>query len=490
MDAQFSPVAPEAVGAASRAVQDFFAAVKGLPLHSVLMMRHGRLFAEAYAHGYHADTQHRMYSISKSFVSLAVGRLILDGKLRLSDRIADFFPDRIPPSADSLVLETTIEDLLRMAPPFTDEMYDSLKADPIDTFFAMRAVYPAGTLFSYNSASPALLTAIVERVTGKAMFEFLHESVLKPIGFSSAACCIKMPGGQDWGASGVLCTPRELARVGLLLLGGGEMNGARLLPKTYVQAACSPQINTDITETGTILNGGYGYLIWCGSGAMFAFSGLGGQLLACWPALDLLLVTTADTQALRGGSEIILRAFQNTICKSIDTPPAPARETPPLHRLETPLPSVNQRALPDEILGHTVQMSENPMGLRQMRFERDGSSLLWLYENNSGRHTLRFGIGHYVEQAFPETQEYGMRLNEPIGRGYRCQAGCVFTGNDLLLARVYITDLNVGTLKIAFSFKGNRLAVRMNAYAEFFLEAYRGSCWGEWKEETHSGSEK
>ena len=83
--------------------------------HSFLMMRHGKVFAEGYWKPFHEQWLHRMYSVSKTFVSAAIGMLADEGKIRLSDRIADHFPDQMEDGIHPLIAEMTIEDMLKMS---------------------------------------------------------------------------------------------------------------------------------------------------------------------------------------------------------------------------------------------------------------------------------------------------------------------------------------------------------------------------------------
>ena len=191
----FSSVSPESQGVPAAAVAAFLEGLKelALPMHSVLLVRRGALLAEYYAEPYPADVPHRIYSASKSFVALAVGLLVGEGKLSVRDRLAVYFPEKVPLDADALALETTVEDLLRMAPPFSDESYDSLKGDVVESFFRAETTHPAGTIFCYNAASPAVLTALVEKLAGEPMLSYMWPRLLKPLGFSPRTWCVKMP---------------------------------------------------------------------------------------------------------------------------------------------------------------------------------------------------------------------------------------------------------------------------------------------------------
>ena len=94
----FPTATPEEVGIDSQWLMNFCKRLEEqqLPLHSALIMRHGKVCMETYYKPYTRDTLHRMFSVTKSFVSLGIGLLEAEGKLSLDDKIVDFFPEKLP----------------------------------------------------------------------------------------------------------------------------------------------------------------------------------------------------------------------------------------------------------------------------------------------------------------------------------------------------------------------------------------------------------
>ena len=469
---------PESQGVPSGAISAFLreAEALSLPLHSVLLLRHGQLIAERYAPPYDAHTPHRIYSASKSFVALAIGLLVGEGRLAVTDRLADHFPESVSPATDPPLLETTVEDLLRMAPPFGDERYDSLQGPVVDAFFQTKTTHPAGAIFCYNAASPAVLTALVEKLSGRSLMDYLWLRLLEPMGFSPETWCVKMPQGLCWGASGIMCTPRDLAKIGVLLLNEGQWAGRQLLPRDYVRAACGRQLDSDAENSGTESCFGYGYLIWRTRHNGFAFCGLGSQYLVCLPEEELVLVTTGDTQAIRGGGDALLNCFWRTVYAALQPGGVAPAETAPLpSALTLPLPFSDGHSAPSpHIWDRTFVMAENPMNIAWMRFQQEGADILWHYENPTGVHQLRLGLGAYRQQDFPEQGYYTHTVCRPGHRSQRCMAGAVWSALNTLTARIYLTDINIGTAKLTFSFHKHQLSVWMQSYGEFILTEYRG----------------
>ena len=227
----FPAATPEQVGVSSLWIEKFLDRLeqRGIMMHSVMMLRHGLVFAEGYYAPFRQQDKHRMYSISKSFVATAIGMLVDEGRLQLSDKVVSFFPDKVPADAHPYILDMTVRDLLRMATPYSRVTYEGDTEDWTKTFFTSKPDHPPGTVFNYDTSGSHVLTAIVETVAGMPLLDYLRDKGLGALGFSSDAWCVKAPEGTSWGGSGVICTTRDVALLGLLYRNGGILDGKRLL---------------------------------------------------------------------------------------------------------------------------------------------------------------------------------------------------------------------------------------------------------------------
>src|SRR5690625_1688228 len=115
----FSPASPESLGISSASILNFIKRIEreNLNLHGFLLVRKGQIAAEGYWAPYSRESMHRMYSVSKTFVSLAVGLMVDEGKIKLEDRVVAFFQDEVPQNVHPYLAETTVRDLLMMASP-------------------------------------------------------------------------------------------------------------------------------------------------------------------------------------------------------------------------------------------------------------------------------------------------------------------------------------------------------------------------------------
>ena len=144
---------PEEVGVSSDWVADYVRTLNARRkmCHSFIMMRHGKIFAEGYWKPFAQDKMHRMYSISKSFVSCAIGMLVDEGKIRLDDKIIDYFPDKLPEKVHPYVAEMTIRDMLMMATCHNSTSYRRLTMEWLSSFFNpyKEPDHRPGTVFNY-----------------------------------------------------------------------------------------------------------------------------------------------------------------------------------------------------------------------------------------------------------------------------------------------------------------------------------------------------
>jgi CubicO group peptidase (beta-lactamase class C family) len=292
---------PESLGIPSRAILNFLRRIDSerICMHGFLLVRRNQIVAEGYWAPWSADRKHRMYSVSKSFVALAVGMIVDEGRLTLDDRVAEYFLDKLPEKLHPWLSASTVRDLLMMSTAHSTTSYTRKDSDWVWTFFNRTPSHPPGTLFSYDTAATVVLTATVERLAGMPFLDYMRPRFLDRIGFSADAWCVRTPEGVSWGGSGVICTLRDLARVALSCMNGGMWGEERVLPERYVRAAIAKQIDNTIRG-----GGGYGYQIWRDNENGFSFRGMGSQYAICFPDREFMFTCIADTQGALSGSPI------------------------------------------------------------------------------------------------------------------------------------------------------------------------------------------
>src|SRR6187399_929945 len=183
---------PETEGVSSKGIIEFLDALSTTKheMHSIMILRHGKVIAEGWWNPYRPDLKHTLYSLSKSFTSTAVGFAVAEKKLSVNDKVISFFPGKLPKTITPLLSDFKIKDLLSMS--VGQDPYPTgpvvVTDDWIKSFFATPVLNKPGAVFLYNSAATYMLSAIVQKVTGEKIIDYLTPRLFKPLGIV----------GMDW----------------------------------------------------------------------------------------------------------------------------------------------------------------------------------------------------------------------------------------------------------------------------------------------------
>lgn len=296
-------------------------AASGANIHAVLVVHHGKLVFERYLQGsdqvptsffgsrlenvvFDVDTRHAMKSVTKSVASLAVGIAIDRGLIHDVDQpILSFFPelaDLRTPDTDGLLLRHALGMTLGLewieSTPATgdlanDEARMYFSGDPCRYVLTRRTIAPPGRQFFYSTGALALVSAIVHRVTGRPLDEFARASLLEPLGVSGEEWS-RMGRDSDAGG-GLRMRPRDMAKIGQLVLTGGRWDGRQIVSKGWIDASTASLIKATDDQD-------YGYLWWSGHATAHRRTvrwigalGRGGQSIRIVPELDLVVAVTA-----------------------------------------------------------------------------------------------------------------------------------------------------------------------------------------------------
>lgn len=292
--------APEPQGVDPRAVLATLEAIAAIPeIHSIMVVRHGHVVAEGWAHPFAADRRQTVYSLSKTFTATAVGFAAAEGLLRLEDAVVDLLPDKAPAQPDERLARMTVRHLLTMSTGHDPEptVIDT-PGDWVATFLATPLVHEPGERFVYNTPATHVLSAIVQRLSGQRLLDYLTPRLLEPLGIEGAWWEVS-PQGVDLGGTGLSITTEDAAKLGLLYLQDGMWQGRRILPEGWVAQASAPQVST-AHWGGTDWQQGYGFQMWRSQHG-FRADGAFGQFSLVLPDEDAVVAITGgfrDTGAV------------------------------------------------------------------------------------------------------------------------------------------------------------------------------------------------
>ena len=486
----FDKVVPEKVGVSTSWLNDFLDRIEeaNVFMHSCLMMKDGQTIMEAYWDPVEQDELHRLYSATKSFVSIAIGLLSDKGLLSLDDKIVKFFPDLVSPEkTHPYVYDATIKDLLTMSTPFSVSTYDDpdhSSKEWLASYFCTPADHPSGAIYNYDSCGTYVLGSIVKRITGKHFYEYLREEILDEMGFDKESRCILGPDLESWSGSGILLSLRDFAKFGFMLLNKGKWNGKQMVSEEYVAQATTKQVDNNQRGFFNPWTCGYGYKFWITKGGAFRMDGAGSQLALCIPEKNFLFVCNADTQG-SSGNETIFAALWDTILNKIGSE-VPVENGATYEAFLARCESLKLLSMKGDVTTKTAEainhkvytMNENPMHITEMSLHFDGDKGYLEYCNARGRKQIHFGMGEGFTTTFPETHFHGEVLGEPIGREFRTVNSAAWVEESKLQIRCNIIDVYVGNLTMTVSFKGDEIAVYMHKNAQFFLKDYHGYAGG------------
>lgn len=297
----FTAASPESEGVRSSALSEMLSAIRreNKDIHSMLLWRHGKLLFEHYFAPYTAATAHSMYSCSKTFTSMLIGIAQSKGLLSLQDKVLSYFEDVPVDNPNDNLRAMTIEHLLMMGSGHGQDTFGYMMAaedgDWARVFLNRPVDYAPGTHFVYNTGATYMLSAILTRVTGKTALELANEWIFNEIGIRGAAwdAC---PKGISIGGSGLHITPRDMLRMGVLLLSHGRWNNKQVIPADYVNAAQIKKIdNRNPSDPNQNPNwaAGYCYQMWRCAFPAFRADGMGGQYIVMLPQYDMVAVFTS-----------------------------------------------------------------------------------------------------------------------------------------------------------------------------------------------------
>ncbi len=471
--------APESQGVPTQALLKFLQELREnrLPVHSFMFLRHGKVVAEGYCPPFDAHRKHRMYSCSKSFTSVAIGMLITEGRLKLTDSVASIFPEYLPENPDEYTMTATIRDLLVMATHNEGNAYNFDTTNWTRDFFNYKKPkHMPGTVFHYDTAATTTLCAVVEKLTGMKMLEYMRP-VLDELGISKDIWCVQTPEGRSWTGSGVLCTTRDFARFGQFCLNRGEWNGKQLVDREYMMEATTRQIDCDVADRSPTVEG-YGYQFWMLRKGGFACCGMGGQFAFMHPDTDSVLITTGDNQGIGGADELIRQSYYRLLDELAEAElpaasPEKAAELELALQLYLPIPRGEKSSpVAEKVSGVTYQLEENDWGWKWMRLEFEQDKAVLHYEKRDGVHQLDLHIGHYGQTFFPDLYA-GTRIGQ-LDKHYECVTNLAWERENSLIGRLYSVDDFLGNIYLQFTFVGDHLTAFFTKAAEDFFGDYRG----------------
>ncbi len=466
----FERTKPEETGIASECILRMINRLhdKQIPMHSLLLMHHDKLIFEGYYAPCHKDTLHRMFSISKSFTSIAVGLLVDEGKIALEDPIIQYFPEKLPDTVHPWIAQTTIKDMLMMRTCHASTTYKlDMFSDWVESYFTTPPTHQPGTLFHYDTSAAHTLCALVEKLTGRSMLDYLKEK-LQVLGLSEESYMIKDPFGVSMGGSGLVAFPMDMMKFAYFIAHRGLVLGEQLLSPSYIDMAVSALTETRMTAPLPSEAQGYGFQFWRNQKNGYTCYGMGGQLIIFLPEHHLICVTTADTQSIQGGNQQIYDALYEELLPYVQQDALEYDKTAEQYLANAyealamkPLISAFEPKDVDNYLDKVYEVSSKDADFQNVsvHFETDSSKLEFTYKHTL--YTVSFGMGTMRTGLFPIYNLW-----------YAASGAWLFDGT--LLIKAHIIDAYVGCVQFQLSFGKEELTIFMSKKEESLFQEFQG----------------
>lgn len=456
---------PETEGVDSDGISQFYEAVaqSKMELHSFMLIRHGKVVAENWWNPYSKDLKHTLYSCSKSFTATAVGFAISEKKLNLSDKVISFFPDDLPATISPNLAALEIRHLLTMSVGHEKENSTIIATTDnwVEGFLATPIVHKPGTKFLYNSPGTYMLSAIVQKVTGQKIIDYLKPLLFDPLGIQNIDWETD-PKGINTGGWGLRLKTDDMAKFGQLFLQKGKWNGKQILPKEWVEDASAMHImqNPDAPQAQKDASDwlqGYGYQMWRCRNNGYRADGANGQFIIILPEKDAVIVLTAEETNMQSEINLVWKyVFPALKDKKL------ASNTSAYNKLKeqmskTALPIVSGTTNVDfekNISSKSFGVFSKGKSLKNVSFVFQNNICSLKLETDSVTHTIPFGFGKWEQS---NTSKLGPYL---VARGRNNRVGLwpykvagSYTWNDaktLELTLRYIESPHTETILCSF----------------------------------------
>lgn len=330
-------------------------------MHHLMILRHGNIICEVDFAPYRKGIWHITHSMCKSITGMAIGFLVEEEKLKLSESIYQIFPDKGSLWTKMFRPEITVENLLNMTSGVTFNESGIISGnDWLESYLNAPVSEKPGTKFQYNSLNSYVLSAIITERTGMPMDEYLKPRLFEPLGITDYLW-EKCPRGITKGGWGLFMHTEDMAKLGQLYLNKGTWNGKQIIPESWAEASVAKKVDS---IEGTY---GYGYQLWMEERpGSFEYNGMLGQNVLIYPDVDMVIVTNAGNEEL----------FQDNVMLNIIRKYFPVDWMPKETLPENPIAYAKLQELTERLAGKRLkndQYYNSPLIIREGGWKKNSS---------------------------------------------------------------------------------------------------------------------
>lgn len=396
---------PEAEGVSATAISAFLDSVAATrhEFHSFMLLRHGKVITEGWWNPYRRDLKHTLYSLSKSFTATSVGFARAEGKLSLTEKVISFFPNQLPDTVSSNLQKLTVKDLLTMSVGQEPDPTGVVVQDSnwVERFFKVPVKYQPGSKFLYNSTATYMLSAIVQKVTGQKIIDYLQPRLFEPLGIAKPDW-EEDPKHINTGGWGLRLRTEDIAKFALLFLQKGKWNGKQVLPEGWAEEASTAHIiqNPEYSQAkrdSSDWEQGYGYQMWRCRNNAYRGDGAFGQYAIVMPEQDAVVAITSETADMQGELNLIWKILLPAMQKG-KLPPNTAADAMLTKKLATLALPVKKDALaPSFTKARTFIMEPNAQNIESMKFNFQNNTCEVIVKRDTAVYPIRLAANSWQQ---------------------------------------------------------------------------------------------
>ncbi len=254
---------PESVGIDSSVISKMTEEMsyRGINIHSLMILRQGKVACEAWSNPLTSDMPHMAYSVSKSFLATAYGFALEEGKITRDTRFVDVFPELRPKKKDEYLEKLTIHQLLCMTAGKQTSIRGSKSDDWLNLFINAKWIFEPGTSWRYVNDNYYVASKMLCRVLGMSITEYLTPRLYEPLGIE-APFWEHSPEGVEAGGWGLMLKTEDIAKFILCYQQKGVYEGAQVVPRWWTEEATSYISDNSVSEKAADASAGYGCGFW------------------------------------------------------------------------------------------------------------------------------------------------------------------------------------------------------------------------------------
>lgn len=327
----------------------------------------------------------QLFSISKTFTSMAIGLAISEGKMKLHDKVVDYFRPLINGEIDERLAKMEVFHLLTMTTGHDSCVMHKIgpTPNPVKAFLELPLQHEPGTYFAYNTGASLILAVIIKMVTGKEIDEYL-KPMLEDLEINDSY--FEKIGGACLGGVGTHLDIQALLNFGCMLYHNGEFKGKQVVPAEYVKLATSKCVDNPYNGTPDWTSG-YGLHLWMGQEG-YRCDGAYGQLIMVLPNRELIIAVQANVDNMQKEVDLVMefveKIFEMNYIENLEN------KINDLYKIE------KTNDFKQELL---IELESNPLNIEKINIQGNGEKIALEFIGKNS-FIVEAGNGFYIKNKF------------------------------------------------------------------------------------------